>query len=99
MFRGGEANIRSMEAHNVYENVGRVKEGGTRMILYGPLLDQYDFEQSGKYDKGLGRWVVMVFQAPEGIITRIVCGCNSCYKNNMESRTSYQQQRRYLVLK
>ena len=69
------------------------------MLLYGPLVDQYDFKQSGKDDTGLGRWVVMVFQGSEGIKTIIVCGYNSFYNKKMNSRTSYQQQRRYLVLK
>ena len=69
------------------------------MLLYGPLVHQYDFKHSGKDDTGLGRWMIMVFQGSEGIKTIIVCGYNSCYNKNMESRTSYQQQRRYLVLK
>ena len=39
MFRGGEAEILSIAAHNVHENVGGIQEGGTTMILYGPLVD------------------------------------------------------------
>ena len=78
MFRGLEKYIRSIAAHNVYENVGRVQEVGTGMLLYGPLVDQYDFEQSGKYDTWLVRWLVMAFQGPEGIKNRIVCGYNLC---------------------
>ena len=77
MFRGGKADIRSIAAHDVHENVGRIQEDGTSMLLYGPLVDQYDFEQSSKDDTGLGRWVVMVFQESEGIKTRIICGYNS----------------------
>ena len=69
------------------------------MLIYGPLVDRYNFENSGKDDTGLGRWVVMVLQGPEGIKYRIVCGYNSCYNKKMDSSTSYQQQRRYLVLK
>ena len=69
------------------------------MLLYGPLVYQYNFKHSVKDDTGLGRWVVMVFQVSEGIKTRIVCGYNFCYNKNMESRTSYQQKFRYLVLK
>ena len=61
MFRGGEAEIRSIAAHNVHENVGRIQEVGTRMFLYVTLVDQYNFEHSNKDDTGLGRWVVMVF--------------------------------------
>ena len=74
MFRGGEIDIRSIAAHNVHENVGRIQEGGTSMLIYGLLVDHYDFEHSGKDDTGLGRWVVMVFQGSEGIKTRIFCG-------------------------
>ena len=35
LFRGGEAYIRSVVAHDVHENVGRVQEGGTIMLLFG----------------------------------------------------------------
>ena len=41
--RGEEADIRSIKAQNVHENVGRVQEGGTSMLMYRPLLHQYDF--------------------------------------------------------
>jgi hypothetical protein len=61
MFKGGKAEIRSIAAHNVHENISRVQEGGTSMLLYGPLVEQYDFEHSGRDDSGLGRWVVLVF--------------------------------------
>ena len=91
MFRGGEAEIRSIAAHNVHESLGIIQEGGTGMLLYGPLVDQYDFEKSGKDETGLGRWVVMVFQESEEIETRIVCGYNSSYNKKMDSRTSYHQ--------
>ena len=69
------------------------------MLQYGPLVDQYDSKHSGKDDTGLGEWVLMVFQGSEGIETRIVCGYNSRYNKKMKSRTSYQQQHRYLFLK
>ena len=91
MFRGGEAEIRSVTGHNVHENIGRTQEGGTSMLLYGPLIEQYDFEQSGKEDTGLGRWVVMVFRCSDGITTRIVTGYNPCYNKKLVSCTSYKQ--------
>ena len=69
------------------------------MLLYGPLLDQYSLEHSGKDDTGLGRWVIMLFKGSEGIENRIVCGYNACYNKKMDSRLSYHQQRRYHVLK
>ena len=99
MFKGGEAEVRSVAAHNVHENVGRAQEGGTGLLCFGPLIEQYDYEQSGKDDTGLGRWVVMVFQGADGLVTRVVCSYNPCYNNKKQSRTSYQQQRRYFITK
>ena len=63
MFKGGEAEIRSVVAHNVHEGkeVGRVQEGGTALLCYGTLIEQYVVEESGKDESGLGRWVVMTF--------------------------------------
>ena len=58
MFRGGESDIQPIAAHNVHENVGRVQEGGTIILLYGPLVYQYNFKHSGKDDTGLVRWVL-----------------------------------------
>ena len=70
------------------------------MMAYGPLIEQYDFEESQKDPTGLGRWVVMVFRGSDGITTRVVCGYNPCYnKHGFHSRTSYQQHRRYFVQK
>jgi precorrin-4 methylase len=43
MFKGGEAEIRSVSAHNMHKgkDVGRTQEGGTAMMLYGTLIEQY----------------------------------------------------------
>ena len=81
------------------ENLGRVQGVGTSMLLYGPIVYQFDFEHSGKDDTWIGRWVIIVFQGSKGIETRIVCGYNSRYNKKMKSRTSYQQKPRYLILK
>eukprot|EP00956_Cyclotella_meneghiniana_P012309 scaffold17488_cov39-Cyclotella_meneghiniana.AAC.2 len=93
LFRGGEAEVRSVSAHNTHEGkeLGRVQEGGTAMVLFGQLIEQYDFEASGREDSG--RWVVMVFRGENGITTRIVCGYNPCYNRKKQSKTSYQQAR------
>lgn len=101
MFKGGEAEIRSIAAHNSNEGkeVGKVQEGGTAMLLYGETIEQYDFEASGKDDTGLGRWVSMVFRGENGLVTRVVTCYNPCYNSNAGSRTSYQQHRRYFVVK
>ena len=99
MFRGGEAEIRTIAGHNVHENVSRFQEGGTAAMLYGSLIEQYDYEHSGKDGTGLGRWVVMVLRGSEGVVTRIVVGYNPCSNNKKASRTFYQQNRRYFIKK
>ena len=76
-----------------------MQQGGTSLLLYGQLIDQYDFEASGKDDTGLGRWVVMAFRGSEGIVTRIVCGYNPCVTSPKAKRSTYQQHRRYFIAK
>ena len=98
MFNGGETEIRTQTGHNKHENIGRQQQGGTSLLLYGSLIDQYNFEDSGKDDTGLGRWVVMTFQGSEGIVTRIVCGYNPCRSPRKAKRSTYQQHRRYFTM-
>lgn len=100
MFNGGEMEVRAVAAHNAHNirEAGRVQEGGTAMLLYGQLIEQYDMEESGRDSLGLGRWVVMVFRGANGLTTRVVCGYNPCMNKNEVSRTTYQQQRRYYLL-
>jgi hypothetical protein len=93
LFKGGEAAIHSIVAHNVHENV---QQGGTSMILFGHLTQQLDGNESGKDPSGLGRWTVMTLQG-DGVWTRIICGYNPCGNNKLNSGTSYQQQKRYFV--
>ena len=99
MFNGEEAETRTQTGHNRHENVGLMQQGGTSLLLYGQLIDQYGFEDSGKDDTGLGRWVVMVFRGSDGIVTRIVCGCNPCKTQHKARRSTYQQHRRYYITK
>ena len=100
MFNGGEAEIRSVVGGNTHEKGGsKVQQGGTGMLLYGGLIDQYDFEASGKDETGLGRWVHMVLQGEDGIRTRFVCGYNPCPSGKRATKSSYQQHRRYFIRK
>ena len=55
LFRGGGVDIRSVVAHNVHENLGRVQEGGTSMLLFGSLIQQFAVDHSGKDNTGLVR--------------------------------------------
>ena len=49
MFNGGECEMRSVAGHNVHEKEGgRTQEGGTSMLLFGPLIQQHNFKASGK---------------------------------------------------
>ena len=99
MYQGGEAEVRTQMAHNVHENVARTQEGGCGLILFGPLVAQYDFESSGKDDTGMGRWSVMTFRGDGDITTRVVCGYMPNYVKKANSNSSYQQQRRCLINK
>ena len=91
-FNGGESEIRVVAAHNVHENVGKVQEGGTAMMVFGPLIEHLDQTGSSKDESGLGRWVVMSVRGETGT-TRIVCGYNPCGNARKESNTSFQQHR------
>ena len=83
-------------AHNVHENIGRVQQGGTSLLLFGHLTEHLDHNESGKDDTGLGCWRVMTLQG-DGVRTRVVCGYNPCGNAKLNSGTSYQQHRRFLV--
>ncbi len=55
MFNGGETDLQAMASHNIHESVGKHQEGGTAVLSYGNLLQQFDPEGSGRDDLGLGR--------------------------------------------
>ena len=97
LFRGGETDIRSIVAHNVHENVNRVQEGGTAMMVFGPMIQHRCPEGTQKDETGLGRWVVTTLTGHQGFTTRIICGYNPCGNSNLESGTVYAQHRRYFM--
>ena len=96
LFYGGEADIRSVAAHNTHENVGRVQEGGTAMMVFGPMTQHVD-PAHAKDPTGLGRWVVITLRGSDGFTTRIVCGYNPCGSGKANSGTVYQQHRRFFL--
>ncbi len=96
MFKGGEAAVQLVVAHSVYENVGKIQQGGTSMLLFGHLTEQLDYDETGKDTSRLGRWTVMTLKG-DGVCTRVVCGYNPCGSVKLNSGTKYQQQRRYFV--
>jgi hypothetical protein len=97
LFKDGEADIRSIVAHNVHKNIGRVQQGGTSLLLFGHLTKQLDQNESGKDEMGLRRWSVMTLQG-DGVRTRMICRYNPCGNAKLNSGTTYQQQRRYFVM-
>jgi hypothetical protein len=62
LFKGGEAAIRSVVAHNIHENIGRVQEGGTSLLIFGALTEQLAHDEPGKDESGLGWWSVMTLK-------------------------------------
>jgi hypothetical protein len=90
----------SVVAHNVHESegIGQTQEGGTGLLMFGQFLTEYlDMLGSEKDATGLGRWTTMLLKG-EGVQTRIVCGYNPCSNKRSDSRTSYQQQRRFFIM-
>jgi hypothetical protein len=96
LFKGGEATVKSIVAHNVHEDIGRIQQGGTSLLMFGTLTEQLDHNKSSKDDSGLWRWAVMMLQG-DGFRTRIVCAYNPCDNVRLNSGTTYQQHKRYLV--
>jgi hypothetical protein len=96
LFKGGEAAIRSNVAHSIHENVGRVQQGGISLIMFGTLVEQLTSDESGKDKSGLGRRAIMTLQGTD-VHTRIICAYNPCGNNKLNSGTTYQHQRRYLL--
>lgn len=98
LFWWGEAEVRSVVAHNVHECREQVQEGGTSLLAFGGVIDYLDMSLSGKDESGLGRWVVMTLKGAD-TRTRIVCGYNPCGNDKPHSKTVYHQQRRYWITK
>jgi hypothetical protein len=92
LFKGGEAALQSVVAHNIHKNIGRVQEGGTSLLLFGSLTEQLNNGQPGKEESGLGWWTVMMLWGDE-VRMRVVCGYNPCYNKNPNSSITYQQHR------
>ena len=91
MFNVGETDIRAIVAHNDNENVGQVQEGGTAMLAFGNLMDQFDGDVLGRDKLGIGRWTFMRFAGSGGVVTYVVCGYNPMANNKVGSGTTYQQ--------
>jgi hypothetical protein len=96
LFKGGEAAVQSIVAHNIHKNIGRIQQGGTILLLFGHLVEQLDHNESGIDDTGLGCWLVMTLQG-DGVRMRVVGGYKTCGNMKLNSGTSYQQHRHFLM--
>ncbi len=47
MFNSGETELQAIASHNRNEDAGKFQEGGTAMMVYGDLIQQFDPEVSG----------------------------------------------------
>jgi hypothetical protein len=99
MFNGGKTELRAIAFHNRNEDAEKFQEGGTAMMVYGNLIQQFDPEGSGQDDLGLGRWTYMKFSGNDNIITWVICGYSPCANKKKDSSTVYQQHRRHLINK
>ena len=99
LFRGGESDVCSVVAHNEHEsdNIGRVQEGGTGLLMFGPITEYLDRPASEKDRSGLGRWTTMLLKGSSGVQTRIICGYNPCKSNHQDNSTSYSQQQGHQI--
>ena len=99
LFQRAEEDVRLVVAHNSHKNIAPVQEGGTGILVFGPIIEQLDMKSSGKNRSGLGQWTMVTIKG-DGIQTRIICGynpCNPCKIKRVLRSTSYAQQRRYLI--
>ena len=76
---------------------GRTQQDRTSLILYGSLIDQYDFEALYKDSTELGRWVHMELQGDNAITMKIVYGYNTYHSKIEAIKLIYHQQQCHLI--
>jgi hypothetical protein len=99
MFNGGKTELRAIASHNRNKDAGKFQEGGTAMMVYGNLIQQFDPEKSGRDNLGLGRWAYMKFNGDNNITTQVICRYSPCANKKKDSGTVYQQHCRHLINK
>ena len=99
MFNGGEMELQAIALNNVHKYVGKFQEGGTAMMTYGGLIQQFDPEGLGRNDLGLGRWTFMRFVRDDKIVTWVICTYSPCANKKKDSGTVYQQHCQHLINK
>ncbi len=74
-----------------------MQEGGTGAICFGDATGY--IRKVGKDEEGLGRWSWILFGGSDKHMTRLITAYNPCKSGKANSSTSYQQQRRYFIMK
>ncbi len=72
LFKGSKADIQSVVAHNIHEDLGCMQKGGTSLMAFGNITGILP-TTSRKDEMGLGHWLVMTFKG-EKCLTCMVCG-------------------------
>ena len=98
MFNGGETELGVIVCLDKNKEVKKFQEGGTAMIVYGDLIQQYNPEESGRDDLGLGHcWTHMKFKGDNIIRTWVICGYSPCANKQKDLGMVYQQHCRHLI--
>jgi hypothetical protein len=89
----------AVSAHNIHEAkvTSRVQEGGTGTICFGESTGY--IKKTGRDSKGLERWSWILFSGTNGHSTWVTMAYNPCKNKNVNSGTTYQQQRQYFITK
>jgi hypothetical protein len=67
------------------------------MIVHRDLIQQFDPEESGRDDLGLG--MHMKFKGDDNVSTRVICGYSLCTNKKKDLGMVYQQHRWHLINK
>ncbi len=74
-----------------------MQEGGTGTVCFSDATGY--IEKVGKDKEGLGRCSWILFGGSDGHNTRMITAYNPCKNKKVNSGTSFQQQRRYFIMK
>jgi hypothetical protein len=99
MFDGGKTELQAIASHNRNKDVGKYQEGGTAMMVYSNLIQQFNPEDSGQDDLGLERWTYMKFSSCDNIVTQVICRYSPGVNKKKDLGTVYQQHCRHLINK
>ncbi len=92
-----EVVCQAVAGHKIHMNVSKVQEGGMGMVTFGDTTGY--ISKMGKDPFGLGQWCWTLYSGNDGHRTRVVAAYNACKNNEKYSRTSYQQQRQFFIMK